>query len=84
MLYSTNIGMHKQMKARERTRDNEVVDHLQRHLYALAKNLNSCDHECLSRYGVTAAQGYALLAFPKGSSTSMNELSRQWDWPTVP
>ncbi len=49
---------------------------MQRQLYTLLKSFDSCDQQCLSRYRVTASQGYALLAFPSGSFTSMNELSR--------
>ncbi len=49
---------------------------MQRQVYKLLRTFGSCDTQCLARYGVTAAQGYALLAFPEESSVSMNELSQ--------
>jgi DNA-binding MarR family transcriptional regulator len=49
---------------------------MQLHLYKLLRSFESCDQHCLAQYGITASQGYALLAFPMGSDTSMNELSR--------
>ncbi len=52
------------------------ADAMQRHLYKLLRSFESCDQHCLTQYGITASQGYALLAFPMGSDTSMNELSR--------
>ncbi len=53
-----------------------VSDAMQRHLYKLLRSFESCDQQCLAQYGITASQGYALLAFPSGSDTSMNQLSR--------
>ncbi len=56
--------------------DEVVADAMQRYLYKLLRSFESCDQHCLAQYGITASQGYALLAFPMGSDTSMNELSR--------
>jgi len=52
------------------------TDSMQRQIYKLLRSFESCDTQCLARYGVTAAQGTALLAFPEESSVSMNELSQ--------
>lgn len=48
---------------------------LQRLLYRLVKNCNLCDQTCIGQFGVTASQGYTLLALPQEGSVSMNELS---------
>lgn len=47
----------------------------QKLLYQLVRNYEHCDRMCLGQYGVTAAQGYAILAFPDESSVTMNGLS---------
>ena len=49
-----------------------AVQHL---LYQLMRNFETCDRLCLAQYGVTASQGYTLLALPQGGGLSMNELS---------
>ena len=54
----------------------DVADAMQRHLYKLLRSLEFCDQHCLAQFGITASQGYALLAIPMGCDTSMNELSR--------
>ncbi len=48
---------------------------VQQLLYELVRKHESCDQGCLARHGVTASQGYTLLAVPGASSVSMNELS---------
>ncbi len=48
---------------------------LQRHIHILIKSHDTCDQVCLVHHGVTASQGYALLALPKEGNLSMNELS---------
>ncbi len=59
-----------------RARTESTADAMQRQLWKLLRGLERCDQEFLSRYGVTTAQGEALLAFSTGSRLSMNELSR--------
>lgn len=49
---------------------------IQRLIYKLIRDYEACDRMCLAEYGVTAAQGYTLLALPQESSVNMNELSR--------
>jgi len=75
-LYYTNIGRYKEMRAAEQEEVPAVAEAMQHHLYKLLKSFETCDQYCLGQYGITVSQGYALLAFPKGSDTSMNELSR--------
>lgn len=48
---------------------------MQQLMYTLVKNYQQCDQMCLSQHGITASQGYALLAFPQASEITMNELS---------
>ncbi|MBI2955354.1 MAG: winged helix-turn-helix transcriptional regulator [Chloroflexi bacterium] len=48
---------------------------MQRLITELVRNFELCDKKCMARYGVTAAQGIALLAIPEGSNLTMNELS---------
>ncbi|MBI5290653.1 MAG: MarR family transcriptional regulator [Chloroflexi bacterium] len=60
------------------TGSNEVsafAAQLHRLLYRLAKNCNLCDQTCIGQFGVTASQGYTLLAVPEDGNVSMNELS---------
>ncbi len=49
---------------------------VQRLIYRLVREYELCDRRCLTQHGVTASQGYALLAVPEQSSASMNELSQ--------
>lgn len=48
---------------------------MQRLITELVRNFELCDKKCVARYGVTAAQGMALLAIPEDSKLTMNELS---------
>jgi DNA-binding MarR family transcriptional regulator len=59
-----------------RAKADAVAAALQQQLWKLLRGLERCDQEFLSRYGVSTAQGEALLAFPGGSDATMNELSR--------
>ena len=52
------------------------ADRMQRQIYKLLRSFESCDGQCLAQFGVTASQGYALLAFPWDVAISMNELSQ--------
>ncbi len=52
------------------------TDRVQRQIYKLLRSFESCDQQCLAQFGVTASQGYALLAFPEDAGISMNELSQ--------
>ncbi len=52
------------------------ANRMQRQIYNLLRSFDSCDQQCLARFGITASQGYALLAFPAESAISMNELSQ--------
>ena len=51
------------------------VDHLQRLVNDLARYSSTCDHFCTEQLGITASQGYTLLAMPDAGSVTMNELS---------
>ena len=48
-------------------------------IYRLVKLYELCDRMCLTQHGVTAAQGYTLLALPEEGSISMKELSEAMD-----
>lgn len=48
---------------------------LQQQVYQLVKNYEGFDRICLSQYGVTASQGYALMFLPQEGNLSMNDLS---------
>lgn len=48
---------------------------MQRALYELVRSYEACDQACLAQHGVTAAQGYTLLALADHSDVTMNELS---------
>jgi DNA-binding MarR family transcriptional regulator len=50
---------------------------LQRQIYELVRAHELCDRACLAQNGVTAAQGYTLLAFPEQDGLTMNALSDQ-------
>ncbi len=50
---------------------------LQRQIYELVRAHELCDRACLAQNGVTAAQGYTLLAFPEQGGMTMNALSDQ-------
>lgn len=51
------------------------VNDIQRLTYDLACYYAICDRVCVEELGVTAAQGYVLLALPETGSVTMNELS---------
>lgn len=48
---------------------------VQQLLYELIRKYEVCDQGCLARHGVTASQGYTLLAVPGAANVSMNQLS---------
>ncbi len=48
---------------------------LQRQLYKLLRTYEACSQACLTMSGLTASQGYTLLALPEQGDLSMNELS---------
>ncbi len=58
------------------TRSAVFADRMQRQIYKLLRSFESCDEQCLAQFGITAAQGVALLAFPEESAIGMNELSQ--------
>ena len=53
----------------------KLATNLQRQIHILIKGHDVCDQVCLVQHGVTAAQGYALLALPREGSATMNEIS---------
>jgi DNA-binding MarR family transcriptional regulator len=53
----------------------EFASRVQRLIYQLVRSCELCDRVCLTQHGVTASQGYTLLALPQERSVSMNELS---------
>ena len=53
----------------------KLAANLQRQIHLLIKGHDVCDQVCLVHHGVTAAQGYALLALPPEGSATMNEIS---------
>ena len=48
---------------------------MQRLLYDLVRNYESCDKMCLARHDLTAAQAYTLMALPTSPDMTMNDLS---------
>lgn len=48
---------------------------LQRRVYQLVRECELCDQICMGQYGVTASQGYTVLAMPESESVTMNALS---------
>jgi DNA-binding MarR family transcriptional regulator len=52
-----------------------VADRLQQLIYDLVRYSAMCDRFCTEQLGITAAQGYTLLAMPDDGSISMNDLS---------
>ena len=52
---------------------------LQRQIYQLVKSYELCDKVCLSQYGVSSSQGYAMLSLPQEGSLTMNELSERME-----
>jgi DNA-binding MarR family transcriptional regulator len=54
---------------------NAFTAQLQHLLYQLVRAYELCDRTCLAQNGITTAQGYSLLAFPKDGCLTMNELS---------
>lgn len=46
-----------------------------RFMQTLLRNYEMCQKAWIERYGVTVAQGYALLALPKNGETTMSTLS---------
>ena len=53
----------------------EFAGAVQREIYRLVKNYESCDRSCMSEHGVTAAQGYTLLCLPRKGGMTMSDLS---------
>ncbi len=53
-----------------------TTDRMYRELSRLLRSYEMCDQGCISRLGVTASQGYTLLAFPEDASMTMNDLSQ--------
>lgn len=51
------------------------ADEIQRLTYDLVRYNAICDKVCVEQLGVTASQGYILLALPETDSITMNDLS---------
>jgi len=51
------------------------ADEIQRLTYDLVHYYSICDRVCVEELGVTASQGYILLALPETGSVTMNDLS---------
>jgi DNA-binding MarR family transcriptional regulator len=51
------------------------ADEIQRVTYDLVHYYAICDRVCVEELGVTASQGYILLALPETGSVTMNDLS---------
>lgn len=51
------------------------VDQLQQLINEITRYYSICDHFCTEQLGITASQGYTLLAMPEADSITMNELS---------
>jgi DNA-binding MarR family transcriptional regulator len=51
------------------------ADDIQQLTYDLVRYNAICDRVCVEELGVTAAQGYILLALPETGSVTMNDLS---------
>src|SRR5512145_1336594 len=51
------------------------ADDIQRLTYDLVRYNAICDRVCVEELGVTASQGYILLALPETDSITMNDLS---------
>jgi DNA-binding MarR family transcriptional regulator len=52
-----------------------LVSQLQQSISDLVRYFSVCDRFCTERLGITASQGYALLAVPDDESITMNALS---------
>ncbi len=52
-----------------------LADRIQHASYDLVRYYAICDRVCMEQIGVTASQGYTLLALPPADSISMNDLS---------
>lgn len=52
-----------------------LADRIQHASYDLVRYYTICDRVCMEQIGVTASQGYTLLALPPADSISMNDLS---------
>jgi len=67
------------MKATVQSAETKAEDTFSREvvslLYRLKEDFEACDEACQAHCGVTASQGYTLLALPGDGSLSMNELS---------
>ncbi len=46
-------------------------------LYEIVRNMEAIDQQNTQDYGITVAQSYALLTFPRHESISMSDLSEQ-------
>src|SRR5512138_1137728 len=53
------------------------ADDIQRLTYDLVRYNAICDRVCVEQLGVTASQGYIILALPEADSITMNDLSRK-------
>lgn len=51
------------------------VDQLQQLINDIGRYYSICDRFCTEQLGITASQGYTLLAIPEAGSITMNELS---------
>src|SRR5512139_534431 len=51
------------------------ADDIQQVTYDLVRYNANCDRVCVEQLGVTASQGYILLALPETDSITMNDLS---------
>ncbi len=51
------------------------ADNIQRLTYDLVRYNTICDRVCVEELGVTASQGYILLALPETGNITMNDLS---------
>ena len=52
-----------------------LADEIQRQTYELVHYIGICDRFCVQELGVTASQGYILLALPEMDIITMNDLS---------
>lgn len=70
-LYNANIIAERQHLMNQL----DFTNRIQQLVHQLVRNYELCDRMCLARHEVTASQAYTLLAFPRDSDVSMNELS---------
>ena len=76
MLYYTNKLTEKSKNPMGHSKEKaKLAANLQRQIHLLIKEHDVRDQVCLVHHGVTAAEGYALLALPPEGSATMNEIS---------